>query len=61
MSGLTKEILALPKEVLFQILLQIKPEEIGFLCASQNPKVKSICKSEYFKQSYRNKYGPGAI
>lgn len=61
MSDLVKDILSLPKDVIFQILLTLKPEEVRILCRSQNPKVSSICQSNYFKETYRAKYGPGAI
>ena len=46
----------LPKEALFNLLLQIEPKEIKIVCLSRNSKVREICNSEYFQEAYNNKY-----
>ena len=46
----------LPKEALFSLLLQVEPEEIKTVCFSRNKKVREICNSEYFRETYNQKY-----
>jgi len=51
------EIESLPKEVLFNLLLQVEPNEIGIVCrGAKNPKIRKICESEHFKNIYSEKY-----
>jgi hypothetical protein len=45
-----------PKEVLFNLLLQVEPNEIKIVCYSKNPNVRKICNSEIFKKAYKEKY-----
>lgn len=52
----TFDIKQLPKEALFNLLLLVQPEEIKTVCKSKNPKVRTICNSRYFQDTYRNKY-----
>ena len=61
MSSIVSQILGMPKEVIFQLLLNMPPDEVRMLCRSQNPKVRDICTSNYFRTEYRKKYGPNAI
>lgn len=61
MSSSISQILSMRKEVIFQILLSMQPNDIRMLCRSQHPKVSGICNSEYFRTEYRKKYGPNAI
>jgi len=46
----------LPKEALFNLLLQVEPKEIKIVCRSKNPRVREICNSELFKNAYKEKY-----
>ena len=46
----------LPKEALFSLFLQIEPEEIKTFCLTKNKKVREICNSEYFRETYKQKY-----
>ena len=46
----------MPKNVIFELLLQMNPEDIRFLCSSQNSKIRNICQSSYFKNSYIEKW-----
>jgi len=46
----------LPKPVLFNLLLQIEPEEIITVCKSKNPKIREICYLPRFMKEYENKY-----
>ena len=52
----TFDIQNLPKEALFSLLLQIEPVEIKTVCFSRNKKVREICNSEYFRETYKQKY-----
>jgi len=42
----------LSKEELFDLILQVDPSEIKFVCQSKNIRVKEICNSEEFKKAY---------
>ena len=42
---LQQDIKLLPKEALFQLLLQVEPREIKIVCYSKNPRVREICSS----------------
>ena len=46
----------LPKEALFSLFLQIEPEEIKTICLSKNPKIRQVCNSLYFQETYNKKY-----
>ena len=46
----------LPKEALFSLLLQVDPKEIKIVCLSKIRKVREICNSEYFRETYKQKY-----
>lgn len=46
----------LPKEALFDLLLQVEPREIKIVCYSKNPRVRQICNSGLFKKAYKEKY-----
>jgi len=46
----------LPKEALFQLLLQVEPKEIKIVCHSKNPRVRQICSSGLFQEAYKKKY-----
>lgn len=45
-----------PKPVLFDLLLQIEPEEIITVCNSKNIKIREICYLPRFMEEYKNKY-----
>lgn len=45
-----------PKPVLFNLLLQIEPEEIITVCNSKNIKIREICYLSRFMEEYKNKY-----
>jgi hypothetical protein len=47
---------ALPKEALFDLLLLVEPHEIGVVCRSKNPRVRAICTSKLFQETYARKY-----
>jgi len=50
------DITLLPKEVLFNLLLQVQPNEIGVVCTSKNSNVRTICKSKLFQDEYKKKF-----
>ena len=50
------DITALPKEVLFNLLLIVEPHEIDIVCRSKNSRVRAICSSRMFQQAYKLKY-----
>ena len=50
------DITNLPKEALFNLLLQVEPNEIKIVCLSKNPRVREICNSALFKKAYKEKY-----
>ena len=50
------DIKLLPKEALFELLLQVEPNEIKIVCQSKNSKVREICSSKLFQEAYKNKY-----
>ncbi len=50
------DITALPKEVLFDLLLKVEPHEIDIVCRSKNSRVRAICSSKLFQQAYKKKY-----
>ena len=47
---------SLPKEVIFQLLLQLEPHEIKEVCFSKNYKVRKVCNSGIFQEAYKNKH-----
>lgn len=55
-TQLEKNIKKLPKEALFQLLLQVEPKEIKIVCHSKNPRVREICSSKLFQEAYKKKY-----
>lgn len=50
------DIKALPKEALFDLLLLVEPHEIGVVCQSKNHRVRTICTSKLFQETYARKY-----
>ena len=52
----TSQIKYLPKEALFNLLLQLEPREMKIVCGSLNRKVREICKGDLFKKAYHDKY-----
>ena len=46
----------LPKPALFNLLLQIEPDEIRVVCGIRDPKIKEICYSNRFIEEYKIKY-----
>ncbi len=50
------DITKLPKEVLFDLLLMVKPDEIDIVCRSKNSRVRAICSSKLFQETYKKKY-----
>ncbi len=52
----SSQIKYLPKEALFNLLLQVEPREIKIVCGSLNRKVREICQSDLFKEAYKKKY-----
>ena len=52
----SSQIKYLPKEALFNLLLQLEPREMKIVCGSLNRKVREICQSDLFKKAYSYKY-----
>lgn len=50
------DISKLPKPALFNLILQVKPEEIKYVCKSNNPRVREICRSKLFQEAYKKKH-----
>tara|TARA_R110001599_G_scaffold108188_2_gene271212 strand:+ start:1220 stop:1459 length:240 start_codon:yes stop_codon:yes gene_type:complete len=50
------DIQSLPKEVLFSLFLQVEPKEMRTVCFWKNKKVREICNSKYFQDSYKQKH-----
>ena len=47
---------ALIKEEIFQLLLQLEPNEIRIVCFSKNKRVREVCTSKYFRDTYKEKH-----